>query len=358
MNPDGTTPGVALLAAPASDAWPRRLVCVSVNAAIDKIEAVDRLVPGDVHRPDVLSVVPGGKALNVARAAAALGLPVRAIAVLGGHAGDWMEAALRARGIETGAVRAHGETRTCVSVLDRTHGTLTEFYEPGLALGAADWTAVEDALRSALADDPAGTVVVLAGSLPPGAPDRGYADLTGIATAAGARTVVDADRSALVEALAARPWLVKVNAREAAAAAAATGRAGGAARPDPSTMAADGEGPTVEAARMIRAATGGAVLVTRGMDGAVLVDEAGSAWRIGGPPERGRFPVGSGNSLLAGLLVALSRGYPLTEAARRGVAVGAANALVPGQGELDPADADRILPAIAVEPIRPGATAP
>jgi 1-phosphofructokinase family hexose kinase len=339
VNPEGTTPGVALLAAPGPDAWPRRLVCVSVNAAIDKIEAVDRLVPGDVHRPDVLSVVPGGKALNVARAAASLGLPVRAIAVLGGHTGDWMEAALRARGIATGVVRAHGETRTCVSVLDRTDGTLTEFYEPGLALGDADWTAVEDALRSALADDPAGTVVVLAGSLPPGAPDRGYADLAGIATAAGARTVVDADRSALVEALAARPWLVKVNAREAAA-------------------AAGGEGPTVESARAIRAAAGGAVLVTRGMDGAVLVDETGSAWRIGGPPERGRFPVGSGDSLLAGLLVALSGGYPLIEAARRGVAVGAANALVPGQGEFHHPDADRILPAIAVEPIRPGATSP
>ena len=162
---------------------------------------MDHLVPGEVHRPEVLSVVPGGKALNVARAAANLGMPVRAIAVLGGHAGDWLEAALRDRGIATRVVRAAGETRTCLSVLDRADGTLTEFYEPGLILDDAGWTAVETALRSELADDPAGSVVVLAGSLPPGAPDAGYARLTKIANDAGARAVVDADRSALARAL-------------------------------------------------------------------------------------------------------------------------------------------------------------
>jgi len=341
------TTGVSLGAAPGPDAWPRRIVCVSVNAAIDKIAAVDHLVPGEVHRPEVLSVVAGGKALNVARAAATLGMPVRSIAVLGGHAGDWMQAALRARGIETRVVRARGETRTCLSVLDRADGTLTEFYEPGLDLDPADWAAVEDALRSELTDDPSGTVVVLAGSLPPGAPDTGYADLAAIVSEAGGRAVVDADRTALAEALAARPWLVKVNAREAAGAAGLAWTAPG----DGGASGAIGEASAVEAARAIRARTGGTVLVTRGLDGAVLVDESGSAWRIGGPPERGRYPVGSGDSLLAGLLVALAAGFPLVEAARRGGAVGAANALVPGQGELDPADADRMLPAIGVERI-------
>jgi 1-phosphofructokinase family hexose kinase len=343
------TPGIALDATPGPDAWPRRLVCVCLNAAVDKVAAVDRLVPGEIHRPEVLSVVPGGKALNVARAATTLGMPVRAVAVLGGHAGDWMDAALRAREIATHVVRAAGETRTCLSVLDRAAATLTEFYEPGLTLDAADWTAAEAALRSELDDDPSGSLVVLAGSLPPGAPGDGYARLATIAEDAGARSVVDADRIALAEALAARPWLVKINAREAADAAGL----GGAALPGEAAAPAGGivEGTALEAARRIRARTGGVVLVTRGLQGAVLVDEAGAAWRIGGPPERGRYPVGSGDSLLAGLAVALAAGLPLPEAARRGVAVGAANALVPGQGELEPADAERMLPAIRVDRI-------
>ena len=348
-EPAAMMPGLALGAAPGPDAWPRRLICVSVNAAVDRIAAVDHLVAGEVHRPEVLSVVPGGKALNVARAAANLGMPVRAIAVLGGHAGDWLEAALRDRGIATRVVRAAGETRTCLSVLDRAAGTLTEFYEPGLTLDDAGWTAVETALRSELADDPSGSVVVLAGSLPPGAPDAGYARLTKIANNAGARTVVDADRTALARALAERPWLVKVNAREAAAAAYLAEAASSMDAPTVDDAAA--EGATVEAARRIRTRTGGVVLVTRGTEGAVLVDDDGAVWRIGGPPERGRYPVGSGDSLLAGLLVALAAGLPLVEAARRGGAVGAANSLVPGQGELDTADAERMLPAIRIDRI-------
>ena len=330
------TAEVALHGAPAATSWPRRLLCVSLNAAIDKIASVDRLRLGEIHRPALLSVVPGGKALNVARAAATLGMPVRALVVLGGHAGDWMEAALRARAIDASAVRVVGETRTCLSVLDERTGQLTEFYEPGLTLDADGWATVGEALATELADDPSGSLVVLAGSLPPGAPVDAYARLTMESARAGARTVVDADRGALDEALSARPWLVKVNAREAAAAVGMTGT---------------DETVALAAARAMRARTAGAVLVTLGPDGAIVLDDAGGAWRVGAPPERGRYPVGSGDSLLAGLIVALASGHSLPEAARRGAAVAAANALLPGQGEFDPTDADRMLPAIALHRI-------
>ena len=176
-----------------------------------------------------------------------------------------------------------------------------------------------------------GSLVVLAGSLPPGAPVDAYARLVLQSTSAGARSVVDADGATLGEALAARPWMVKVNVHEATAVAGLSGT---------------DEAVSVAAARAIGELTGGIVVVTRGLDGAIVRDESGAAWRIGGPPERGRYPVGSGDSLLAGLVVGLASGFSLPEAARRGCAVGAANALVPGQGELDPADADRMLPAI------------
>jgi 1-phosphofructokinase family hexose kinase len=334
MNDERAAVEVALHRGPPDVSRPRRLLCVSLNAAIDKIASVDWLSPGEIHRPELLSVVPGGKALNVARAAAALGMPVRAVVVLGGHAGDWMEEALRARSIDTHAVRIGGETRTCLSVLDDRTGTLTEFYERGLTVDAEGWATVEEVFAQELVDDPSGSLVVLAGSLPPGAPVDAYARLTLVAARAGARTVVDADRSALDEALSAGPWLVKVNAREAAAAAGTTGS------DEPDVLAA---------ARALHARTAGAVLVTRGPDGAVVIDEAGGAWRVGAPPERGRYPVGSGDSLLAGLLVALGSGHPLPEAARRGASVAAANALCPGQGEFDPADADRMLPAITLD---------
>ena len=334
--PHGPEAGGVLLRPLAPGAWPGRLVCVSLNAAIDKIVAVDELRRGEIHRPANLSMVPGGKALNVARAAAALGMPVCAIVVLGGHAGDWMASALRASAIEVRIVQQPGETRTCLSVLDRGDGSLTEFYEPGLALDATGWGAIEDSLAASLSGKASETLVVLAGSLPPGAPVDGYARLVNLARRAGAQTVVDADRQVLDAALTARPRLVKVNAREAAV---ATG------------IDATDEGAVVAAAQAISARTGHAVLITRGRDGAILLTETREVWRVGPPPEFGLYPVGSGDSMLAGLIVALASGYTLPEATRRGGAVGAANALVPGQGEFDLADAARMLSETRLERI-------
>ena len=314
--------------------WPRRLVCVSVNAAIDKTAAVERLVPGEIHRPDLLTVLPGGKALNVARAARTLGLDACVVAVLGGHAGDWMEEALAARGIRTRAVRVAGETRTCLSVLDHSTGELTELYEAGLTLGPDGWAAVEAAVRSELRDDAEGTLVVVAGSMPPGAPADGCARLAAIAAGAGARAAVDVDGAHLAAALSAGPWLVKVNAREAGA---ATG------------IPAQDERGAQLAAAALRSGGAGVATVTRGRAGAIVVDEHGTAWRIGPPPEPGPYVVGSGDAFLAGLAAGLAAGHPLPEAARRGAAAACANALRPGQGELDPADASRVLAGTTLE---------
>ena len=75
------------------------------------------------------------------------------------------------------------------------------------------------------------------------------------------------------------------------------------------------------------------------------------AWRVGPSPERGAYPVGSGDSALAGFLAAIAAGATTEEAARHAVAAGTANALRPGQGEIDPTEVARILPAVTLEPI-------
>src|SRR3954463_3672533 len=90
-----------------------RLVCVAVNASMDKIAAVDRLVPGEIHRPELLSAVAGGKPINVARAASRRGLAVVVVPVVAGHMGSWLEASLGGERIIARPVRVAGETRTC-----------------------------------------------------------------------------------------------------------------------------------------------------------------------------------------------------------------------------------------------------
>jgi fructose-1-phosphate kinase PfkB-like protein len=55
--------------------------------------------------------------------------------------------------------------------------------------------------------------------------------------------------------------------------------------------------------------------------------------------ERGRYPVGSGDAFLAGLVVGLERGDPLPGALGLALGAAAANAELPGAGALDAARA-------------------
>ena len=184
---------------------------VAASPSIDRTHVVEALTPGEIHRPQHVVAVAGGKALNAARAAHALGADVHAIALLGGHAGRWVAAALEEEGVTCDAVAGPGETRICLSVSDGE--ALTEFYEPGPALDPEHWAALEAAAARVAAS---ARWVGVAGSLPPGAPADAAARLLRVAREAGARVALDVSGEALRLGLEAGPDFVKVNAAEAA----------------------------------------------------------------------------------------------------------------------------------------------
>ncbi len=115
------------------------IVCLAANPSVDRLFEVERLVKGDIHRPSSFVQVAGGKGLNVARAAKALGADVCAVALLRGHSGRWLQEALAAEGVEGEFVWTHGENRSSLSVADRETAGLTEFYEHGAVAPDAAW---------------------------------------------------------------------------------------------------------------------------------------------------------------------------------------------------------------------------
>jgi 1-phosphofructokinase family hexose kinase len=276
---------------------------VAASPSIDRLHIVAALRPGEIHRPERVVAVPGGKALNAARAAHALGADVHAIALLGGHTGRWVADALEEEGVTCDAVAGPGETRICISVSDG--GDLTEFYEPGPELQPEHWAALEAAAAEVAAR---ASWVGVAGSLPPGAPADGPARLLRVAREAGARVALDVSGEALRLGLAAGPDFVKVNAEEAAALG-------------------------ISSAEALRD-SGGAVAaaVTHGADGMELATSEGTLRAA--PPQLGSYPVGSGDSALGGFLAALDGGASWPEALDRAVEAAAANAQVPGAGRL------------------------
>jgi 1-phosphofructokinase family hexose kinase len=302
------------------------IVCVAANPSIDKLFEVERLVPGAIHRPLGFVQVPGGKGLNVARAAHSLGADVRATGILRGHAGRWIEEALRAEGIGGAFVWTHGESRSSLSVADRGDGSLTEFYERGGEIPSASWV---ELVQAVTAEFRAGGLMTISGSVPRGAPEDGYRDLVAEGRAAGVRVALDAEGEPLRQAIGARPNVVKVNAAEAAGLL---------------QVAVEERDEALAAAANLRELAGGdghAGIVTMGADGVVVAGPDGAAYE-GVLYERGRYPVGSGDAFLGGLVVGLERDEGWPEALRRALGAAAANAEIPGAGKLDRARAEAL----------------
>jgi 1-phosphofructokinase family hexose kinase len=299
------------------------IVCVAANPSVDKLFEIDRLVRGDIHRPIGFEQTAGGKGLNLARAAHALGADVRAVALLRGHTGRWLEETLASEGVTCDVVWTHGENRASLSVADLETGALTEFYEHGSEIPSAAWAELLHAVAARL---PTARWATLSGSLPRGAPDDGYADVLRDAKATGVRSALDAEGERLRSALGSGPDVVKVNAAEAA---------------DLLGVPTARRSEALSAAQKLRDLAGGdghAGLVTRGADGVVVAAPDGMLYE-GRLYVRGRFPVGSGDAFLGGLVTALDADDDWPHALKVALGAAAANAELPGAGRLDSARA-------------------
>jgi 1-phosphofructokinase family hexose kinase len=302
------------------------IVCLAANPSIDKLFEVERLVRGDIHRPIGFEQTAGGKGLNVARAVSRLGGDVRAVALLRGHTGKWLQETLASEGVQGAFVWTHGENRSSLSVADRETGGLTEFYENGWEVPSSAWPELADATVGFFGD---ATWLTISGSVPAGIDDPAYRDLVNEARAAGVRVALDAEGDRLRLALDARPDVVKVNSSEA------SGLLGvPTARRDEAMAAA-------QKLRELAGGDGHVGIVTRGADGVVVAAPDGALYE-GVLYVRGRYPVASGDAFLAGLVVALDGGIGWGGALRLALGAATANAELPGAGRLDRSRAEAL----------------
>jgi fructose-1-phosphate kinase PfkB-like protein len=135
-------------------------------------------------------------------------------------------------------------------------------------------------------------------------------------------TALDTRGDALARSIDAHPALVKINAHEAGE---LLGR---------SISSIDEAHHAARAVQRRAGESGHAAVITMGEQGIVAIDPAGTA-RHARTEARGRYPVGSGDALLAGLLAALDRGDPWPDAIAIALGAAAANAESRGAGRLD-----------------------
>ena len=299
------------------------ILCVNLNAAVDKTIVVDSFQLGEIHRPQAVKSLAGGKGCNVARGLKQLGAQAVVTGWVGGTTGQFIENGLQQEGIATDFVYTDFESRTCTSILDSSNQQMTEIYENGDPVPAHKVDAMlahfENIVRGY-------TAVTLSGSVPPGVPLNFYAQLINIAQQAKVPAFLDSSNTALLLGVAAKPFLIKPNASEVAILAEREMNS----LVDYAAAAAD---------ISCRYAT--IVVLSLGKDGAIAA-QGQTVVHAQNPPVAAKSAVGSGDCMLAGLTVAFTRGLGLETAVKYGVAAGTANTLVIGAGQFTKHDFDTV----------------
>ena len=303
-----------------------RIVTVTANPSLDRtITLAAALQPGEVQAAASAREDAGGKGINVARVVAAAG--VDTVAVLPLAEDDPFSAALRASHVPARPVPVEGHVRANVTITD-PDGVTTKLNLPGATLSSTDVAELIAAVVDASED---ANWLVLAGSLPPGAGDRLYVDITravrGRWGASAPRIAIDTSGAALRAVVEhASPDLIKPNDEELAELVGVDLEPG-----------ADLAAAVLPVARALVPGKVAAALVTLGADGAVLVTAEG-AWQATPPRIRVVSTVGAGDSSLAGYLLADVAGDQPEARLRRSVQYGAAAASLPGTQAPTPAD--------------------
>jgi 1-phosphofructokinase len=258
------------------------IITVTPAPAIDWTVAATRLNMGEVNRGESLFREASGKGLNVSWALHRQGVPTCPVFPAGGPGGEFMIQSLTAAGLDHRVVSVMEDVRTNMTL--RLEGeSETKINTSASPLSAAEIDSLMAAVREAL---PGASALVSCGSLPSGAPDSVHRDIVALGKEAGVMTVVDSSGAALADAVLAGPDLIKPNVEELEA---LTG------------LPMDTLGDVHAAATGLLLKGVGAVLVSLGRYGALLVDASGTL--------HGRAEgvvvvntVGAGDALLAGFL--------------------------------------------------------
>jgi 6-phosphofructokinase 2 len=308
------------------------IVCLTPNPALDVFTAVAELVDQHKMRCDPEMEQPGGGGINVARVVRRLGGEAIAIHPAGGPYGQRLDGLLDAEGIPRESVPIGGVTRFSFMVRETGNGRQYRFVLPGPTISDHEGTRILARFEQLVAE---GTIAVGSGSLPPGLPADFYGRAARIAARRHARFVLDTSGAALVAALRDGVYLVKPSLRELETIA---GR----------TFASQAEA-VVFSRELVARRAADIVVVSLGPAGAILVTDRTCRHRPAAEVAAGGT-VGAGDSLVGGMLTAISRGWPVEDAFAYGMATAGATILAPGTALCDRATTDRIYTAMAELP--------
>lgn len=307
------------------------ILSVTMNPSVDRTVFVDGLKPHDANRVIRQEMDAGGKGVNLSRVASQVGARTLATGFLGGSVGATVRRVLDQESVPHAFVDINGMTRENISIEDGSGRPPTTINERGPLVDAGEWEYLLALVRFHARK---ASWVAIGGSLPPGVPPDAFLQVGWAARTAGAKVMMDGDGAAMQHGLGLGPDLIKPNGPEATR---LLGR----------ELVTDEDYLKAAEDLMLDMAVKGSqdplVVVSRGAQGAAMASKEGR-WLGSTPQVEVKSTIGSGDSLLGGLLGALLRGEPVSTALAWGLAAGSATAMSDGTSIAHKAQIEALLP--------------
>ena len=281
------------------------ILTVTLNAAIDKRYVVDDFKVGEVNRVRECTYVPGGKGLNVSKILSVMNIPSKAIAVLGGFTGQYIQDSFaKDTNIEMIPIPVDGMNRINMKA---------NYGKKALCINGsgpvANYCTVQlllDEIAKINADD----IVIISGSVMHGFPNDFVTVLAQAVHQRNAKVVVDMEQITMEQLKECRPYLIKPNLYEFQLLF---------------ENAEINESNIDEYLRKANSLGIENILVSLGKDGAALSNAQG-IFKLDQPHTVLVNKVGAGDAMLASFIGKLSQGYSSEEALQWGGAAGNATA--------------------------------
>lgn len=262
-----------------------RVLCITLNPALDLAFNLESLVLGSVNRPTSAQLEAAGKGVNVARVLAGLGHDVTVSGFLGADNDAPFELAFAKYSLTDAFVRVPGETRINAKIAEQS-GRVTDINGPGMPIDAAHLQTLIDTLNTELASATPPQAIIVAGSLPPGLSLDDFSELLNHLNASGVPLWVDTSGPALNAAIATHPAGVKPNENELAEWAG-------------EDMASSDA--RLNAAKRLHKSGIAHALISAGAEGVLWVNAQG-AWHATPPKVTATNTVCAGDTFVAGML--------------------------------------------------------
>ncbi len=280
------------------------ITTLTVNPSLDKSTHFSGLVPEKKIRCEKPRYDAGGGGINVSKAISKLGGSSLCVFTSGGSPGQLLEELVTNEGIESHVLKTKNWTRENFIAFENSTKAQYRFGFPGNEFSETEKGAILDTISELKA-----SYLVISGSLNEGLQANFYQKIIEIAKKSDMKVIVDTSGDALEKVVETGVYLIKPNIGELA-------KLIGVERL---------ELPEVERAAQNLIAKGSAeiIVVSLGADGAILVSKE-ETHLVKAPKVEKKSTVGAGDSMVGGMVWALSQNKTLKEVIQLGVCCGTA----------------------------------